>query len=68
MQTYSIQIIAKPYTLLTILCRHIPHQQNIFNKKNLHTYNLPLLAVDLVKEYQRLLRFKDIYLYIMQNQ
>ena len=59
---------------LTILCKSIPHQQEIdklmknFSTKIMHTYNLPIHSIEFAKEYQHSPRFKDIYLSITQNQ
>ena len=62
-------------TPLTILSSHIPHHQETdklltktISTKVLHTSNLPIHAVDLEKEYQHSLKFKDIYLHIVWNQ
>ena len=60
--------------LLTILCKHIPHKHKIdtllqnFSIKVLHTYNLPINAIDFEKVYQQSLRLKDINVYVTRNQ
>ena len=58
----------------TILQRQFPYQQEVENllkkfiAKVLHTYTLPIHAIELAKEYQHSHRFKVIYLYITRNQ
>ena len=68
--TQTPQVLVPIDTPLSIICKHIPRQYDIYKiVKNIetcviHSLELPIQAQDLIKAYQHSTHFLDIYQYI----
>ena len=68
--TQTPQVLVSIDTPLSIICKHIPRQSDIdkivrnIETCVIHSLELPIQAQDLVKVYQTLSHFHDIYQYI----